>query len=618
MRCITAVWAVVVVAANAGAAWSYSEACAGELCTQQFNLRPGWNAIYLEVQPLQDDPETVFQGVAVESAWTWNPVRGRVEYVQDPSEPALRETEFLGWFPRSRPESFLNNLQSIRGHRAYLVRLAGAATTLTVVGRPQVRSTRWIPDSFNFTGMPVDPNAPPSFASMFAESSAHAGQPIYRLGADGTWSLIASPAATPMLPGEAFWIWTQGGSAWSGPVGPVGVSNGGLDYANSADQLPLDVRNHRATNVPLGLEIGPSLIGRLRWSREASPDRVVFEWETLGPSLALTAGSLGVLTLRLGLQRADVDTELGGVLTVRGAGVRRWIPLRASPQGPSGGVGQTPDPLDPAGLWVGTITLDRVAEVHAAGTPQDPNTPYSPCGCGAQLAECSCVCGEVDDGDPGVITCRSCSQQLDLRVLVHVDGNGTARLLKEVVQACKDNPATEAACDQMVLLTDAADAAGLKGVARRGGELIPLRLSSASFDFAATTADQTRGRLMTTTGGFGPSGRVTTNLSLPMTHPTHPYRHAFHRDHDGQCGCAASDSACIALCAVRQNFDLTRDVEFLFDADDPAGDQRLDWRSRRLEGCYSETVKGMHRLPLHAGGRFTLTRVSTVSTLGAQ
>ena len=205
-----------------------------------------------------------------------------------------------------------------------------------------------------------------------------------------------------------------------------------------------------------------------------------------------------------------------------------------------------------------------------------------------------------------------------MRFLVHVDEGGTARLLKEVVQACVDDPATIAECDRVVLLTDAAEAGGLQGVVRRGDALVPLRVSSASFDFDAAQADATRGLPMVGSGPPSPGATLTAELDVPTRHPTHPYRHAYHRDHDGTCGCAPGDTTCEDLCAQRQGFDLERALELRFDAEDPRGPDRLDWQARRLEGCYAETLRGLHRLPLHAGGRFSLIRVSDVPTLGAQ
>ena len=62
-----------LLGASAFPAHAYNESCSGGLCTQQFSLVTGWNAVWLEVQPDPDDSETVFSGLPLSSVWTWNP-----------------------------------------------------------------------------------------------------------------------------------------------------------------------------------------------------------------------------------------------------------------------------------------------------------------------------------------------------------------------------------------------------------------------------------------------------------------------------------------------------------------------------------------------------------------
>ncbi len=40
--------------------------------TQTIPLRPGWNAVFLEVQPEPRECEALFSGLPIESAWGWN------------------------------------------------------------------------------------------------------------------------------------------------------------------------------------------------------------------------------------------------------------------------------------------------------------------------------------------------------------------------------------------------------------------------------------------------------------------------------------------------------------------------------------------------------------------
>ena len=41
--------------------------------TQTFTLQPGWNSLWLEVQPENNDASVVFAGLPLESAWTSSP-----------------------------------------------------------------------------------------------------------------------------------------------------------------------------------------------------------------------------------------------------------------------------------------------------------------------------------------------------------------------------------------------------------------------------------------------------------------------------------------------------------------------------------------------------------------
>jgi hypothetical protein len=598
-------------------AHGYNESCSGGLCTQQFALVTGWNAVWLEVQPEADDSETVFSGLPLASVWTWNP-RSSVEFVQDPSEERLQMTDFLGYFPPERPESFVNNLQAVKAHRPYLIRVTSPATW-TVTGRPSLRAPRWLPSSYNLVGVPVDPaGAAPSLQTFFRGSAAHAGRAAFRLAANGTWNPIAP--GDLLRTGEAFWIWTEGGSGFQGPFDIEIPLKDGLDFGASLERLPLRVYDRDLTPLALTFEPGAAL-GELAYeeSRERSDQAPATGWPPVPASLPLAVELDRPWMIELGVRRSVATVALEAVATLRGQGVRRWIPFSVEP-----GAGTMPiaDPNSPTGLWVGTILLTRVAEIHSPAAPApplpDPAT-YLPCACGARLPECTCVCGVDEEG-----SCNSCGAAMQLRVLFHVDGAGDVRLLKEVVQACERNPALpNERCD--VLATDAARVAGLEGVSKRGGEAVPVRLSAAGFDFDAAQADATGGLPVGSNGGFGPGASLDAALEIPWDHPTNPYRHAFHRDLGGSCGCdpiSPSYPACIDECAERFRFPLARSIELVFDTADPTVDlsdpdsePRLDWRTRRLSGCYSEQITGLHRLPVNFQGTFRLTRVSTVATL---
>ncbi len=160
---------------------------ASQLATQTFTLHPGWNAIYLEVAPENSATSAVFDGIPVDSVWTFQAQLSAVQFIQDPKEPVWDKSRWAVYVPTNRVESFQNNLFSVQANRAYLVNLSGASpATLSVTGRPSLRRSDWVPNAYNLCGFPVDPAALPTFLAFFGPSPAHydraAGrlQPIYR------------------------------------------------------------------------------------------------------------------------------------------------------------------------------------------------------------------------------------------------------------------------------------------------------------------------------------------------------------------------------------------------------------------------------------------------------
>lgn len=88
---------------------------------QTIDLRPGWNAVYLEVEPNPRDTASVFAGLPIASVWAWNPRTSPVQFIQNPDELVPNQPGWLVFFPPSRPEAFLTNLFIVQANRAYLI-----------------------------------------------------------------------------------------------------------------------------------------------------------------------------------------------------------------------------------------------------------------------------------------------------------------------------------------------------------------------------------------------------------------------------------------------------------------------------------------------------------------
>lgn len=199
----------------AGSAWA-AASDEGLLQTQTIALKKGWNAVFLEVDPVDPSPAAVFSGMPLQLAAMYRPLVSTAQFIADPSVDLSRESGWLVWYPPSRPDAFLKTLHAIYGQQAYLI-LAERDAEWKVKGTALATSIRWQPDAFNFVGFGVDPQAGPTYSQFFSGSSAHADLRIYRLVED-SWKQVTNPAGQLMLSGEAFWIYCDGSSKYQGPL----------------------------------------------------------------------------------------------------------------------------------------------------------------------------------------------------------------------------------------------------------------------------------------------------------------------------------------------------------------------------------------------------------------
>ena len=123
-----------------------SPAAFAQWVTQTITLNPGWNAVYLEVQPANSDCDAVFAGIPVESVWAWNRRFSSVQFIQDANQLVPGQPDWLVYLPSDQPARATRNLFAVQGARAYLIKLkSGAgATTWNVLGQPTVRQIDWL------------------------------------------------------------------------------------------------------------------------------------------------------------------------------------------------------------------------------------------------------------------------------------------------------------------------------------------------------------------------------------------------------------------------------------------------------------------------------------------
>lgn len=307
---------------------------AGTQRTQQLQLQAGWNAVFLEVYPEDAEPAAVFANTPIDIAASYYAPSSPAQFVSDPSADLFRQAGWGVWYAEDRPDAFLKTLHAIHGQQAYLVH-SRSAFTWRVTGAVVPAEVRWQADAFNLVGFAVDAQAPPTFAQFFSGSLAHRHNRIYRL-TNGTWRQATSPAAETMRSGEAFWVYSYGGSKFQGPLHVQTPLRQGLVLRTGADALTLrNQADHPVIptleHIAAGADAVPLAIVIQAVGDQAAPVRSIpvakpdGSWKQALP--AIEAG--GALRVPLEARRADQDTFARSPLLKisTDVGTEVWIPV---------------------------------------------------------------------------------------------------------------------------------------------------------------------------------------------------------------------------------------------------------------------------------------------------
>ncbi len=588
---------------------------------QTIVLRPGWNAVFLELQPEPRECDALFAGIPVESVWGWNRRFTPIQFIQDPSELLPGQPDWLTYVPTSHVARATMNLFTLQGNRAYLIKLPDNASQVswTFSGRPVVRRMEWLTDSFNFTGFAVDSVNPPTVQNFFASSPAHTGQRVYRL-TNGVWNLVVSPATTRLARGEAYWIFTRGQSTFAGALEVAVEQGNGLDYGHILTERTLTLRNKSTTTntytvrrvgsrVPPSTDY-PALAGAvpLNYFRlNLAQNQLDARWLPLPSPLTVVLAPGQESNIRLEAQRAAMapftpppgvtDVLYQSLLEVSdGAGSRSLVGVTAeglqSFAASGGGNGFRPagaaaPPHLHAGLWVGSAAINKINQPANALAPNTPTRTAS---------------------------------EFQFRLLIHVDDSGQARLLQKVVQMWKNGTtATDsnglqvvAEPGRYVLVTEDRLLPNFTGAALRDGEPVGRRLSSAAFGFRTP---------IPMTGDFGSTnGQLQCSVRLEYDDELNPFKHRFHPDHNN-----LDDSAPPQPLPLRTNIhglrytaessSVNRDISLQFTAADPDNLSLAGFGDDQLGGVYRETMTGLHKDALQIEGVFRLQHASRIGVL---
>ena len=525
--------------------------------TQTFTLQPGWNAIHLEVQPADQSPAVVFNGIPIEQVWSYFPTRSPLEFITNPSDGLWNVAGWNVYLPPSHPDAaVLTDLFAIQAGQAYLVKISGAgAVTLSVTGEPVVRAISWKPDSFTLTGLPIDPATSVRSGDFFFNSTAHKTQPRFRLDPNGVWTALNDNSL--LTYGRAYWIFSKGASDFTAPLAVSFDGTERLDFGHAVESKPFTVTNLSVNTVTVTIA-NPGNFPLVTSSINATTGETVWTaLTTLTPSVPAGAS----FTVEVGVRRAGLPAVSDGLLTVTAQGVRRFVPVSA----------ENPAPASNAGLWVGTVTLKAVSEPNKTVNPQTPTATPA---------------------------------EMNFRILLHVAGGGAVTLLKEAILMKQPNPpGNPPVAGALVLLSNPALIPQFQAPANRDGAPFAYRLSSIGYDFG-TAPD------LALSGAFGST--LAGTIQTLRGHATNPFKHRYHPDHDDL---DASYQTPVGLPAhLREVPEISRALQMTFAAVVP-GDLSPEAGYSIRTGAYQETVTGLHKNAIVTTGTFTLRRLNTLGQI---
>lgn len=449
--------------------------------TQTVTLTPGWNAVWLEVAPVDNDglpqtPAAVFNNPSILTVVTPKPLAGLSEFfASDPGAiTTFNQEEWLQW-KRVDP-SGQNNLAAISGNQAYLVEVSGgAAVSIDIPGKVSFFRPTWTPDRYNLVGFGL--KGTPTFDAFFGPSGGkHPVNKIFTLNpATGNWQSVTG--STQMTSGQAYWVFSSGPSSYMGPVAVnfKMAASGKLDFGGPSDvvvvgsgvsQTELDLEEIVFSNAG-GSSATPELdlitpdagLGNLSlfvvnpastgiaYDRGNQVDSTAGAGASSALGKTISSGQSGILTVGAKRNWNDGSPRTNLYRLNTGAnGASFWLPVSASPNLVS-------DPVVPGtpsnlvtGLWVGQVFFDSATSIVEEGSPVRPASGGSP-----------------------------------MRLILHSDGNGAVKLLSQVT-LMQTKTADPDLIPEPVLVVDQAKIPFFEGINERNGNKVGIRIEAVAYD----------------------------------------------------------------------------------------------------------------------------------------
>lgn len=565
-------------------------AARAQTARQTVTLKPGWNAVYVSVAPEGGSDELFADWpVASVSAYRASGLFGTEQPPGGLSGEYTAPEPFGIWTRETPSASTLRFLPADTVLVCFNTNSAGsAAFSRDLTGRPAAPRISWSAsppgaERYQYVGVRLAEGV----AGVAPEAYfAGAGilPPVMRLGGldEGRPVIYKQPGTQSFLAdGEAVLVRTEKVTDWSGPlrVSP----RRGVDFGKEGQTARVEIRNDGAAAKTVEVVYAPSASGgrrcpELLWKDESalfSTNR----WAALGTDApvvkALSTGEvwrIGLAVDRRQFGAADAGGVFGGILDIRErGGTRMLVQLPcAVAAGPVPAGAARASGTWPAGLWAGFAELTKVSRPTGDG-----------------------------DGADGL----PAGGRMKLRLLIHVDDHGAARLLQRVSVATKRNG-------------DGSFTRRLYGPgAQIPADFLPAtRISCAALPTSLGAPGPAGGEFL---GGPGAAPLVF-RYTIGEDDPSNPFFHPLHPQFDGLLADFRTPAPSGAdfknyIGAVKpERFPVGGEIRLSFDSDasepwDP---------SETAAGSIVWIYTGVRREgPLRADGTFSLTRISRTGTL---
>ncbi len=534
--------------------------------TQSFDLKPGWNGIFLHVNPSHRSLDELAASNGVKEVWRWNPV-STVQIIEASEiQPVEGAVEWTRWAKGDATSV----LQSLTANSAYLVKLESTeGYTWRIQGQVVAPRLDWSSVGLNLIGFSTPALNPPnweSFLRNFVDLPVQTTDIYHYVG--GKLGSENPQQITPLrnsfvARGEAVWI--RNGQVYNHSPGAFRVANAldGLEF-----ETPGGIRNLRLENLspdPLTVslrgvdsEVAPSdavpVVGfpplLIRGAQDETNLTYAFKALTPGETYSWQLAGRGQVGSEVELVIGLDQTELSGVPGDLLAGVLRFtdslgqleVDIPTSAYVPSR-----------AGLWVGSAAVTQVAQ-HLASYALDAD--------GRNLLE--------PDGSyemAGVVTNMApVPEPFPLRLILHSPEQGNSVLLQRVFVGLDYETNYVVTTSESIL-----NPRYLESARRLSSAHLPWSVANGGWAFNGLLAEGAIASVQVNTA----SGDQVSN----------PFLHTYHPDHDNKDALFERE-----LPQGVESYGISRDITLSVES--PADDfVSRTANSLSLRGTYRETIR---------------------------